>query len=146
MMEMMMLEREEEQEYEVLVRLVKVFVDEDNNTFLLGESLNEITRAEEELENQSDELYVPHDEYEMGILYPISESYIDEVINKYNKQHKDMELRKKYYSATTKEPLDYGQVFDHYKASGLEDKEAMIMSAVATTDNEISIDDLEKIR
>ena len=110
MMEMMMLEREEEQESEVLVRLVKVFVDEDNNTFLSGESLNEITRAEEELENQSDEIYISHD------------------------------------SATTKEPLDYGQVFDHYKASGLEDKEAMIMSAVATTDNEISIDDLEKIR
>ena len=128
---------------EVMVQYVKVYIAENNKTYLNGSCLSILDDNEEA-------------DYDLNKYYQVNEKEIDTLIQNRNIQDKSTELRKEYFSVTQEElesgydahrEINENQLYDYYKSQGYDDAQAMVSSAMYFgRNNEISIDDLERIR
>jgi len=128
---------------DVMVQYVKVFISENNDTYLYGSCLGALDDREDT-------------NYDLNKYYKIDERTIDCLIENRNIQDKSTELRKEYFSVTPEElesgydahrEIQEGQLYDYYKSQGFDDAQAMVSSAMYFgRNNEISIDELERTR
>ena len=144
---LLMLDKEPEEVIEkpsdVMVQYVKVYIAENNKTYLNGSCLSILDITEDS-------------NYGLNKYYQVNEKEIDSLIQNHNIQDKNLELRKEYFSVTQEElesgydahrEIQEGQLYDYYKSQGLSDAQAMVSSAMYFgRDNEISLDELEHIR
>lgn len=128
---------------DVMVQYVKVFISENNDTYLLGSCLSILDDTEE-------------NNYELNKYYQVDEETIDNLIGIRNIQDKSTELRKEYFSVTQEElesgydanrEINEEQLYNYYISQGHSDAETMVLTGLYFgRNNEISLDDLEHIR
>lgn len=128
---------------DVMVQYVKVFISENNDTYLSGSCLSILDDKEDS-------------NYELNKYYQIDEETIDNLIGIRNIQDKSTELRKEYFSVTQEElesgydahrEINEEQLYNYYISKGHSDAETMVLTGLYFgRNNEISLDDLEHIR
>ena len=128
---------------DVMVQYVKVFISENNDTYLLGSCLSILDDTED-------------NNYELNKYYQVDEETIDNLIGIRNIQDKSTELRKEYFSVTQEElesgydanrEINEEQLYNYYISQGHSDAETMVLTGLYFgRNNEISLDDLEHIR
>ena len=128
---------------EVMVQYVKVYIDENNKTYLNGATLDFLDDSEDK-------------NYEILSYYKVNENVINQFINKKNEEDKTLELRKEYFSVTQEElkygidayrEITEGQLYEYYKSSGCTDAEALLSTGMYFgKDNIMSLDKFEHTR